>query len=296
MDQSPKPKSRISEIINTIPDIIAEVDNNKTYTWLNKAGLDFFGSDAIGNEASFYFEGEQQTYVKVEPLFNNQADTYYLESWQRRADGQKRLLAWRGRTVKDESGKTIGVLSTARDITEQKINEEKLQESETQLYNALKLGNLGPWVYDVKQNLFTFNDLFYEMLHTSAKEMGGYQMTPDAYAKKFVHPDDAPQVGIETKKALETKDPNYTQQLDHRIIYADGGLGYITVRISIVQDEAGNTVKTYGVNQDITDRKKNEEEVKRMNKLMIGRELKMKELKNQVTKLEQGLQPKNNQD
>jgi len=296
MGQTSKLKSKASEIIDVIPDIIAEVDSHKIYTWLNKAGLDFFGSDAIGKEASFYFEGEQKTYTKVEPLFKNQADTYYLESWQRRVDGQKRLLAWKGRTVKDESGKTIGVLSTARDITEQKTNELKLQESEAQLYNALKLGHLGPWVYDVKENLFTFNDLFYEMLHTNAKEMGGYQMTPDAYAKKFVHPDDAPQVGIETKKALETKDPNYTQQLDHRIIYADGGLGYVTVRISIVKDEAGNTIKTYGVNQDISDRKRNEEDVKRMNKLMIGRELKMKELKNQVSKLEQELQSINNPD
>ena len=39
-----------------------------------------------------------------------------------------------------------------------------------------------------------------------------------------------------------------------------------------------------------------EEDVKRMNKLMIGRELKMKELKNQVSKLEQELQSINNPD
>lgn len=207
MDQPPKPKSNISEIINIIPDIIAEVDSNKIYTWLNKAGLDFFGPDAIGKEASFYFEGEQKTYTKVEPILKNQADTYYLESWQRRVDGQKRLLAWSGNPVKNVSGKIIGILSTARDITEQKLNEIKLQESEAQLYNALKIGHLGPWVYDVKENLFTFNDLFYEMLHTNAKEMGGYQMTPDVYAKKFVYPDDAPLVGIETKRPSKPKIP-----------------------------------------------------------------------------------------
>ena len=56
-------------ILTAVPDIIMEVDNNKIYTWANHAGLEFFGKDVIGKKASFYFEGEQETFDAVKPLF-----------------------------------------------------------------------------------------------------------------------------------------------------------------------------------------------------------------------------------
>jgi len=58
----------------------------------------------IGKEAAFYFEGEQDTYQTVQPLFSGNENVIYVESWQRRKDGQKRLLAWWCRVLKDENG------------------------------------------------------------------------------------------------------------------------------------------------------------------------------------------------
>ncbi|MGI2335257.1 MAG: PAS domain-containing sensor histidine kinase [Dehalogenimonas sp.] len=124
-------------ILSTIPDIIMEVDNNKIYTWANRAGTEFFGEDVVGKEASFYFEGEQDTYGYVQPIFNGSiAETVYIESWQRRKDGQRRLLAWWCRSLKDESGNVVGALSAARDITERQIYENKLLEAEQRLTSA----------------------------------------------------------------------------------------------------------------------------------------------------------------
>jgi PAS domain S-box-containing protein len=111
-----------------IPDIIMEVDNHKVYTWANQAGLKFFGEDVIGREAAFYFEGEQETYQIVQPIFNGKDDVIYVESWQRRHDGEKRLLAWWCRTLKDAQGNVTGALSTAHDITERKRTEAALKE------------------------------------------------------------------------------------------------------------------------------------------------------------------------
>ena len=86
--------ARYEAIVGGIPDIVVEVDSDKVYTWANAAGREFFGDDVIGKEASHYFEGDQDTYVKVQPLFNGDESTFYLESWQRRKDGEKRLLAF----------------------------------------------------------------------------------------------------------------------------------------------------------------------------------------------------------
>jgi PAS domain S-box-containing protein len=78
----------------------------------------------------------------------------------------------------------------------------------------------------------------------------------------FVHPDDLAVVAASSRAAIETDDPNFNVQLEHRIIYSNGETGYITVRIFIVKDEKGKTVRTYGVNQDITERRKAEEAIR----------------------------------
>jgi len=114
-------------LLDTIPDIIMEVDSSKMYTWANPAGYEFFGKDVIGHEAAYYFEREQKTYEIVKPLFNGVENVTYLESWQRRLDGEVRLLAWWCRVLKDENGNAIGAISTARDITEQRRNEEAVE-------------------------------------------------------------------------------------------------------------------------------------------------------------------------
>ncbi len=119
--------ARHEALLSAIPEIVMEVDNDKKYTWANPTGVEFFGGDVIGKEAAFYFEGAQETYASVEPLFAGGEDTIYVESWQRRKDGQKRLLAWWCRTLKNDRGEVTGALSSARDITEQRQAAEEIQ-------------------------------------------------------------------------------------------------------------------------------------------------------------------------
>ncbi len=122
--------SRYEAILAAVPDIIMAVDNNKVYTWANRAGYEFFGRDVIGKEAAVYFEGTQATYDIVQPLFTGSEDLFCVESWQRRRDGERRLLAWWCHVVKDEKGNVAGALSTARDITERNRTEQALAEAQ----------------------------------------------------------------------------------------------------------------------------------------------------------------------
>ena len=120
---------RYEAILSEIPDIVVAVDRNMVYTWANSIALEFFGNDVIGKKANDYFVGEQDTRERVQPLFAGDSATFYLESWQRRKDGQRRLLAWWCRALKDASGIVNGALSTARDITDHKQAEETLNAS-----------------------------------------------------------------------------------------------------------------------------------------------------------------------
>jgi PAS domain S-box-containing protein/putative nucleotidyltransferase with HDIG domain len=152
--------------------------------------------------------------------------------------------------------------TTFEDITDQRRAEEKLRASEAQLANALRLAHAGHWEYDVARDAFTFNDDFYRIFRTTADEVGGYVMPSAEYAKRFCHPDDMHRVAQEIEAAIETDNPYYGRELVHRILYADGGVGYIAVRFFVVKDSEGHTVKTYGVNQDITERLEAEKRVR----------------------------------
>lgn len=163
-------------------------------------------------------------------------------------------------------GTINGFVEIVEDITERKKAEAVLRMNEYFLSAALKLAHLGYWEYDVASNLYTFNDSFYALFHTNVEREGGYTMSPAQYVQRFVHPDDASIIASENQKAAETSDPSFSRELEHRIVFNDGGVGYISVCYFIVKDDQGRTIKLYGVNQDITERKMAEEALIRIQK------------------------------
>lgn len=155
----------------------------------------------------------------------------------------------------------VGYRGIVRDISDLKGTEASLKKSELLLSNALALSRAAPWEYDVVSGRFKFNDMFYALFGTTVEEVGGYEMLPADYAARFMYADDAPRVANEIKAAVENPDPNYSRDIQHRFRYADGRTGILAVKIRVLKDESGRTIKTYGVNQDITEHKRMEEEL-----------------------------------
>lgn len=147
------------------------------------------------------------------------------------------------------------------EINERKKAEIALRNSEAHLSNALKIAKLGHWEYDVKNDLFTFTDEFYEIFKTSVNKIGGYTMNSQTYANNFVAKQDKAIVHKEIQKAINANEDNFSEEIEHRFVYADGSLGYLQVRYKTLK-ENGEIVKLVGANQDITERKLAEEELK----------------------------------
>lgn len=144
-----------------------------------------------------------------------------------------------------------------------------LQKSQTQLSQALDMARAGGWEYDMDSGLFTFNDNFYRVYGTTAEAVGGYRMSAAEYARRFLRPEDAGLVESEIKASLESTDPSLSQEFEHRMRYADGTSGYVVVRLFVVKDEQGRTIRAYGVNQDVTERKRAEEALRRANRALL---------------------------
>lgn len=135
----------------------------------------------------------------------------------------------------------------------------EVQQNQELLSDALKIARIGNWEYDLEKDLFTFNDHFYSIFRTTVQEVGGYQISSAEYARRFVHPEDAPLVGKEIQRTLESKERYFQANLEHRIIFSDGEIGYIAVNITVERDENGKILRWYGANQDITERRRVEE-------------------------------------
>ncbi len=159
---------------------------------------------------------------------------------------------------RDDQGRIIRYYGANQDITESKQAYEAVQHTTELLSEALDIAKLANWEYDVEKDRFHFNDHFYSIFHTTAEKLGGYEISSAQYAQHLVHPDDVPVVGVAIEKALASKDQHYSTQLEHRIVYSDGGIGYISVVIHIDRDEQGRIIRYYGANQDITERKQAE--------------------------------------
>ena len=173
-------------LLAAIPDIIMEVDANKVYTWANQVGIDFFGEDVLGKEAAYYFEGDHDTYQAVDALFRGEEDVIYVRSWQRRRDGQKRLLAWLCRVLKDSAGNVIGAISTARDITERKLIEEYIEREKVfsdHIINSLP-GIF--YMYDDQWKLVRWNRKHEEVTGYSHEELLGMHIL-DLFAEAHKH-------------------------------------------------------------------------------------------------------------
>ncbi|MCX7826893.1 MAG: PAS domain S-box protein, partial [Verrucomicrobiae bacterium] len=245
--------ARHEAILSEIPDIVMETDIRRVYTWANPAGYEFFGEDVIGKEAAYYFAGEQDTYAQVEPLFKGDIGVFYVESWQRRKDGQRRLLAWWCRALKDAEGRVTGALSTARDITDLKRTEQALRDNEERLKLALDTAALGTWDWDLRTGRIIWGG-HHERLFGFAP--GTFEGSYESFISR-VHPDD--REGI--KKALDFARDNHTSyEQEYRVVWPDGSVRWMAGKGAFTYDASGKPVRMTGALMDITDRKRAEEE------------------------------------
>ncbi|MFC1898674.1 PAS domain S-box protein, partial [Candidatus Cloacimonadota bacterium] len=205
-----------------------------------------------------------------------------------------------------QGGEVIGFQGNSKDVTERKLYEEAIVKSERNLSRAQEVAHVGSWIWNTKTNELEMSDELYNILGLN-KEDG---ILPIDVEGKMTHPDDRKKITETITESIETKKP-YT--LDYRIYRHDNGeLRYLHVDTEFEEISEQEEIVIYGSVQDITERMQAEEELEKhrehleelvrertveletktkrledFNKLFVGREFRIKELRMKVKELEE---------
>ena len=176
--------------------------------------------------------------------------TIQFEAFNR--DGSK---IWMEATVsfyRDNEGKPIGIIGVSRDITEQKLAEKKLRESEEKFRNLAEKSPFAIMIY--QKNRFVYSNQAGEVISGYTKEEL-YNMN----YWDFTHPDYKELIKQRGQQRQEGS-LNITTY-DFKIIRKDGQIKWVTLTGSLI-NYYGKPAGLISV-IDITERKKAEEELKR---------------------------------
>ena len=147
------------------------------------------------------------------------------------------------------------VLVIVRDISDRKQAEEQLQKITNRLTIALKSGSIGYWEWDLANNICLWDERMYELYGVDKKSNSVAECEILANA---LHPDDRNSVETLLQQAILGKAEYDTE---FRIVHSDSSIHFIKAYGVVVRDTQGNPQSIIGVNFDISDRKRAEEEL-----------------------------------
>ncbi|NPU84501.1 MAG: PAS domain-containing protein [Syntrophaceae bacterium] len=136
---------------------------------------------------------------------------------------------------------------------------QRLEENERRLALALEAGSFGVWDCDIGKDVVTCNDRMYKIFGVSRDSC----VTRDDWLN-CLHPDDRDRALRDyIPKTIEEKGFN----TEYRIVHSDGAVRHIQANGIVLRDDGGSPLGLIVLNQDITDRKRAEDEQLKTQKL-----------------------------
>jgi PAS domain S-box-containing protein len=169
-------------------------------------------------------------------------------------DGKRTYLSTKS-PYRDPQGNVIGLIGIATDITERKQAQINLQESEERLRLAITGGQLGMWFWDLPTNKLVWTDKCKALFGIAADTQMNYTLFLNS-----LHPEDRDRTQEAVTRAIEEK---VDYDIEYRTVWSDASVHWIAAKGRSFYDTSGNAIKMMGTAQDITARKRVEEDLRR---------------------------------
>ena len=178
-----------------------------------------------------------------------------------RADNcEIRWLAPFGRFLYDSAGAAVRFVGIVFDFTDRKRAEDAFYEVAERLRLAQVSAHLGIFDWNARTN-----DLAWTPEQEMVYGVPATGMTRYEHWQRLVHPDDLARVEAERAEALRERQP-FT--LEYRILHPSGEIRWVASKGQGWYDATGQLTRVLGVNIDITESKRAEEELSHQKQLL----------------------------
>jgi PAS domain S-box-containing protein len=171
------------------------------------------------------------------------------------AKGTREPAGTGSKTVRRTNGPTRETEQPTAEIDEHRRIEDELEESERDLAEAQRVARVGNWKWAIEKDEVSWSTELFRIL--------GYDPESDQPSRNAfldrVHPEDRPLVEGHIATLVSEGEPF---SIDHRIVLPDGSTRFLLSMARIERGPENGPMRLFGVAQDITERKRSEEELK----------------------------------
>jgi len=248
------------------------VSEEKFRNFLDNLGDVAYETDASGNVTYANKMAEKITGIPLKgiirkpflPLFTKESQQIAIDVYERTLNGEGteyeltftngKICHFKNEPLKDENGKITGVYGIARDVTERKRVEKALRESQERFKNLFNNALLGLYRTTPDGRILIANPALLRMLgYDSFEELTKRNLEEVGFEPQYSRSD--------FKKRIETDGRVVGLEADW--VRRDGTILSVRESAKAIRDELGNVLYYEGTVEDITERKRAEQELRR---------------------------------
>ncbi|MFZ3322716.1 MAG: EAL domain-containing protein [Usitatibacter sp.] len=247
-------------VIQAAPVAIVARDLDRVISMWNPAAERMFGwkeSEVINTATSIVPPDLVEEASHYRDLAQKGETHLEIETRRLHRDGRSIEVSLSAAPIFGADGKVVGTMVTIADLTQRKLTEAALRESESQLRLAMDAAQLGMWYWETESDRFTYSEGLNVLFGRPAESsLANYRDL-----RERVHPDDRELVDATLRHAIKQGE-DFTA--DFRVVWPDGSVHWIANRGQVHRGTDGRAQRLIGVAMNITERKIAEQRVAHM--------------------------------
>lgn len=252
-------EARLRRITDNMIDMIVQTDVKGIMEYVSPSHESILGykpGEMIGKNLLDFIHHKDQK--KLEEALLKAQETFTLDKIEFRCKNKKGYYIWLesvGNLLYDNKGSISGAIFGSRDITERKMSEKALRESEEKHRQIMESVEEGYYEVNLKGNFTFFNNSLCRITGYSRKELQELNF-------KKLSPN-YNEISKVFNKVSMTGRPEKSLTLP--LIKKDGRENFMEISITLITDNHGKHIGFRGLLRDVTERKLAENEIKKMN-------------------------------
>ncbi|MEI7894173.1 MAG: PAS domain S-box protein [Myxococcales bacterium] len=254
-------ETMLKRITDAIPEPIFLKDREGRWIFANPATLEVLGKprDLVLGKTDQEIHanpGIAQALVETDRRIMESGEAEVVEEIVEGRDGQRLFLSSKA-PLRDLDGRVIGIVGSARDITDRKHVDEALRERDYLLSESQRIAHIGTWSWELPSNALRWSDEAYRIYGVTPES---FALTPQSFLH-FLHPDDLPAMQAWTRSCSSQQRPG---ELAFRIVRLDGTVRVLEGRGELIDAKDHRSAHMTGTVQDVTERKQVEADRERL--------------------------------